>query len=542
MSEARTAVEQPAGALDRSRPWASRSLVHLLAARRAEVLVLSGIMVVGCFVRLWELNRYGFNSDEAVYAGQAAALAGHPELSEFFPAFRAHPLLFQTLLSLGFHLGGYDLFGRVITAAIGLATIYLTYRIGRLLYGPLAGLIAATFLAVMPYHVLVTRQVLLDGPMVLCSTLTLYLLVRFALSGRPVWLYSAGAAMGLTVLTKETAILLVGSIYAFLALSPEIRVRVRDLVVGVGAMGAVAILFPISTAFAGKSETGGQYLAWQLFRRPNHGWMFYPEQVSQAMGYAVVVAAVAGLWLLRRNRSWRSRLLVTWIVVPAIFFELWPVKGFQYLLPVAPAVALLAARTFALGLAGRRVKIGGRSFSGRRVGTAAAGVVALSLFLSSWGRIQPATTGTFLAGSGGVPGGREAGLWIRHNVPEGARFLTIGPSMANIVQYYGHRRAYGLSVSTNPLRRNPSYEPVKNPDRSIRDNELQYIVWDSFSAARSSFFSDNLLRYADRYNGRVVHSQTALARTDQGELAEKPLIVVYQVRPVLAAPAGGEDD
>ena len=35
----------------------------------------------------------------------------------------------------------------------------------------------------MPYHVLVTRQVLLDGPMTVFATLTLFLLVRFALSG-----------------------------------------------------------------------------------------------------------------------------------------------------------------------------------------------------------------------------------------------------------------------------------------------------------------------------------------------------------------------
>jgi hypothetical protein len=31
-------------------------------------------------------------------------------------------------------------------------------------------------------------------------------------------------------------------------------------------------------------------------------------------------------------------------------------------------------------------------------------------------------------------------------------------------------------------------------------------------------------------------------RTATGEIAEKPLIVVYQVRPILAAPAGTDDD
>ena len=68
--------------------------------------------------------------------------------------------------------------------------------------------------------------------------------------------------------------------------------------------------------------------------------------------------------------------------------------------------------------------------------------------------------------------------------------MTIGPSMANLVQYYGRRSAYGLSVSPNPLNRNPSYEPLVNPDQALRDNEIQYVVWDTFSASRSPKFSE----------------------------------------------------
>ena len=109
--------------------------------------------------------------------------------------------------------------------------------------------------------------------------------------------------------------------------------------------------------------------------------------------------------------------------------------------------------------------------------------------------------------------------------------MTIGPSMANLVQYYGHRKAYGLSVSPNPLNRNPSYEPLVNPDRALRDDELQYIVWDTFSATRSRSFAEKLLGYADRYDGRVVHTEVLPARTALGESADRPAIVVFEVRP-----------
>ena len=49
----------------------------------------------------------------------------------------------------------------------------------------------------------------------------------------------------------------------------------------------------------------------------------------------------------RRRSSWREVLLLAWIIVPFVFFEVWPVKGFPYLLVLAPAVAVLAARACA---------------------------------------------------------------------------------------------------------------------------------------------------------------------------------------------------
>ena len=93
---------------------------------------------------------------------------------------------------------------------------------------------------------------------------------------------------------------------------------------------------------AGHTGTGESYLTWQLFRRPNHDWLFYPSTVPEAVGPLVIVAAAAALWLYRREASWRERLLVCWITVPVVFFELWPVKGYQYLLPIA--APLRAAR------------------------------------------------------------------------------------------------------------------------------------------------------------------------------------------------------
>ena len=510
------------GTVVRSTSGPSRGILswsQALALARADAALWTFAVAglgAALFLRLWQLNALGYNSDEAVYAGQAASLAHVPALTPFFPIFRAHPLLFQAIHSLGYHLAAGDLFGRLLAASFGLGTIFIVYKLGTLLYGRRVGVIAAVFIALMPYDVLVSRQVLLDGPMTFFATLTLYLIARFAISREPAWLYAAGGAMGLTVLGKETSILIVGACYAFFALSPEVGARARDLSIAAGVMVLTIAPYPLALRLAGHSRSGQQYLAYQLFRRPNHDWTFYPATVPLAIGPLIVLAAVLGLWLLRREISWRETLLLTWIAVVALFFQLYPVKGFQYLLPIAPAMALLAART--LGRSGRA-----------RLGLAAAAIVAVSLAIPAWQRIQPATNGTFLAGSGGVPGGREVGVWIGSHVPRGAEILAIGPSMANIVEFYGHRQTYGLSVGPNPLRRNPAYESIPNPDLAIRTNEVQYVVWDAYTAGRTPFFANKLLGYARRYNGRVVYSDTIPIRSG-GTHSTRQLIVVYAVR------------
>jgi hypothetical protein len=478
---------------------------------------------------VWALGEVGFNSDEAVYAGQAAALAGDPALAGLFPVFRAHPLLFQALLSPGFSGGVSDTGARFLSVAFGLSTVVIAYLLGKLLYGRKAGLVAAFFLAVMPYHVVVTRQVLLDGPETFFAMVVLYCMARFCGERTPRWLYSAAAVMGLTLLTKESAVILVLALFVFFVLRREYHIRLRNLLIALVILAAVVVAYPLSLSLSGRTSTGQNYLVWQLFRRANHGILFYGETVSPAIGPAVIALAAGGLWLLRGQSTWREWLLVCWIVVPLAFFHLWPVKGYQYLLPITPVVAVLAAR------AGVHVAV--PWLSDRRPAVAqwvrAAAVLAVgaSLAVPAWLAVNPAPSTTFLAGSGGVPGGREAGRWIEANLPEGSRLMTVGPSMANLVRFYGHRTAFALSVSPNPLSRNPSYEPIDNPDRQLRDGDLQYVVWDAFSAARAPFFGERLMRYVHKYNGVAVHTETIEMAGADGRTTPKPVIIVYEVRP-----------
>lgn len=492
---------------------------------RAAWLML--IMSAGGFLRLWALGAVGFNSDEAVYTGQAAALAGDPQLQPLFPVFRAHPLLFQVLLSLVLRSGTSDYKARLAAAAFGLGTVLLVYLLGKLLYGVPVGMLAAAIVALMPYNVVVSRQVLLDGPMAFFATATLYCVARYCLVRDPRWLYTAGAMMGLTILSKETAVLLLAGIFEFFALVRNRRPRWREWVLALLIMAAVVAVYVAALVVAHKTSIGEQYFLWQGARPANHPYTFYFQVVPPAIGWGVIVLAFGGVAWMWRVNGWGEVLLLIWVLVPtAIFSLVVGIKGFQYLEFIAPALAVLAARAIMLAAVPHKPR---NAWLVQIARTVVGAVLLGSLAFISWQQVNPAPTSTFLAGSGGLPGGRETGHWVEGHVPLGGQLLTIGPSMANVLQFYGHRHALALSVSPNPLGRNPSYEPVNNPDYQLRQGNFQYLVWDTFSAHRSPTFSAKLLDYVNKYHGIAVYTQLIRVRGPSGSMISTPVIVIYEV-------------
>ena len=94
--------------------------------------------------------------------------------------------------------------------------------------------------------------------------------------------------------------------------------------------------------------------------------------------------------------------------------------------------------------------------------------------------------------------------------------MTIGPTLSNVVQFYGQRIA-GPQREPEPVAPQPAYDPILNPDRSIQTLEDPLRRVGRLVGERSPFFADMLQRYIVKYHGRLVYQQHAVVRAADGK-------------------------
>jgi len=529
-----------------------------LAGRLPRVSVGSAVLTAVCVpallglavaLRVVNLGRVGFNSDEAVYSGQAAALIGDETMSHFFSVFRAHPLLLQTLLGGLFEIVGVsDLAARLLVAlSFGVGSVILTYMLAYRLYGQRVAIVAAAILAVLPYHVLVSRQVLLDPAFGFFVILSLWFVARGTDDHTGRWMIGAALAAALATATKELAVLLFVVVASFTIISGLWRRfpsgRFRRLAVSLVLFASVVAPFPFTRLFLAPGS-GSSYLLWQFSRPTNHDETYFLQILVQFGGIAFVGLAVLGIGVMLyrlRLRAEGDLLILLWLLVFFGFFQIWRIKLFSYLMVVVPALAVCAA--VGLDAAARWLADTVPRF--RAKSTAWAGALVAVATLGLLAQLGSASMDAVRGGAGVVAspvefnlqvqdfaGGRELGNWARDHTPPEARFLSIGPSLGNILRFYGDRDSLALSVSSDPRKRNPAYVPVSNPDLWLRQMGIHYIVWDFYSADRSAFYNRRLMAYARKYGIAVVFAVYQkpdgglFVGTDPPEGA-KPLILVY---------------
>jgi len=249
----------------RRRPWA------------LEAAALAVIVAVGGLLRFWNLDRVGFRGDEAVYAGQAAVLAGVDELQRWFILMsrgNSNFLLFQRIVSLAYRMFGVsDVGARAVAASFSTMTIVVVFAIARTLYTRRAALIAALLLAVSSYSVFLARLALLDATLTFLVTVAMLCLARWDRTSRPAWLYGFGACVALAIQAKIVGVLLLPILGGYLLVS---RRRLPWRAVVLAAVAFLVFLSPVLLDLASNSREFGDFLS-RSSRRVSHvPWTYYP--------------------------------------------------------------------------------------------------------------------------------------------------------------------------------------------------------------------------------------------------------------------------
>jgi 4-amino-4-deoxy-L-arabinose transferase-like glycosyltransferase len=235
--------------------------------------------------------------------------------------------------------------GRVVTAAIATATVWLTWRIGREAGSERLGLLAAVQLALLPMHVRESHFVLTDVPVAALTTLTLYLSMRLE-QIRPVW---TGVAAGLAAGAKYTggialAAVLAGTLTARTSFSSRLRMFAI-------ALGGCAAAFLISTPYVVLDlPTFLDSFAAQMGRFADTRVPPEPPAITYLKHFALgsrawLPLAAVGIVFILTRRAVRGRWLPVLVFGGAYSYVLatHPLVFARYALPLTPVVCLLAA-------------------------------------------------------------------------------------------------------------------------------------------------------------------------------------------------------
>ncbi|MBN1888724.1 MAG: glycosyltransferase family 39 protein [Thermoflexales bacterium] len=264
------------------------------------------------------------------------------------------------------------LVGRALSAAFDTGTILVTFRLGQAWSGRLpgggrtVGLIAAACVAFAPLHIQLAHFYAVDTLMTFFVTSALWFMVRYAQERRLRDGLAGGVCAGLAIGSKFTAVWLL-LLWAGLLLTdawPALQRRQwRALGPLATTLAAAFLTFAVTNPFAlielptfileistqGAMARGS--LDWPYIRQYHDTWRYlYPiwQMVCFSLGPALTVAGLAGLaWTLWRAWQQETQLdeltLVLWAVSYLVMTGGLYVKFIRYMLPVTPALAVLAA-------------------------------------------------------------------------------------------------------------------------------------------------------------------------------------------------------
>lgn len=135
-----------------------------------------------------------------------------------------HPPMIAGLLAASTGIGSDSVFSvRFIPTLLGLLSTIFVYRLGKEMFGALTAVIACAVLQFIPFFVGASALATPDAPLLFFWVLTVYCLYRATHFGDSRWWFASGIALGLGLMSKYHAILLVPAAFLYLLSSPQLR-------------------------------------------------------------------------------------------------------------------------------------------------------------------------------------------------------------------------------------------------------------------------------------------------------------------------------
>lgn len=211
--------------------------------------VLAGIVALAALLRLWRLDEVGFGN--LYYAATVRSMLASPSnflFGSFDPAgfvtVDKPPVGFWVQAAFVTLFGWNGLVLQLPQALAGIAVVPLLYLLVARTFGPLAGLVAAFGLAIMPVSVAVDRNNTIDAQLALVILGATYAVLRATERADARWLLAAGALVGLGFNIKMSQAFLAVPAFAlvYLVAAPAGLVRRIAHLACFGALMAVVSL------------------------------------------------------------------------------------------------------------------------------------------------------------------------------------------------------------------------------------------------------------------------------------------------------------
>ena len=308
-----------------------------------------------------------FNPDEGRYAEIPREMVANSDWVT--PRLNALSYFEKPPLQYWATAAAYEVFGqhewsvRLWSALSGFLALLLTAWIGTRLYGALAGMLAALVQGGALLYFALARIATLDMGLTATLELALAGLLLLVQRGRSAASTRAGALLlaagvALAFLSKGlVAILIPGAVallYMLLSRDWNLPWRARPwwtLLALAGLAGPWLLLAahrnPGFAQFFFVHEQFARYLT-RVHQRYQPGWYFVPVLLLGFMPWTALLPAIARrCWAERRDGDGPGLLLVIWVLFGFAFFSLSQSKLVPYILPLFPALSLLAGRTLA---------------------------------------------------------------------------------------------------------------------------------------------------------------------------------------------------